>query len=99
LDNIPFDIGWKATTQSVYYSDNPTSFMIKELNISRLVEVYILIQGGWAFKIYEGYRIGRIDLSFSTGEVISTELVLGNNIRDWSINDPSAVRTTNSDTI
>jgi hypothetical protein len=56
--------------------------MIKELNISRLVEVYILIQGGWAFKIYEGYRIGRIDLSFSTGEVISTELVLGNNIRD-----------------
>lgn len=97
LRDIPFETGWKASTQCSYLPKQPTSFQLG-MSISNPVDVYLLIQAGWGRKEYVGKQIGNVRIEFSGGSTIDTPLILGSNIRDWSRKDPAAVNTVSSDT-
>lgn len=94
LLGIPFEIGWKITTQCSHTPNNPVEVIITD-DINNPIEVYFLIQAGWGIKSYDGYQIGLINLNFIGESTYSTPLILGTNIRDWS-DESEAVTTLNS---
>jgi hypothetical protein len=91
---VPFDIGWKVSTQCEYIPDRSSSIQIGT-NISNSLTVYLLLQAGWGLKDYDGQRIGKVSLEFDNDESIDIPLVLGDNIRDWA-DRPSAVTQVSS---
>ena len=90
--NIPFEIGWTTTTQCHNTRLHKTKIQMEGFNISSPREVYLLLQGGWALKRYEGKEIGEVVLVFANGRSLKTPLKLGENIRDWSIDEAAAVK-------
>ncbi|WJW70109.1 hypothetical protein OZ401_004612 (plasmid) [Candidatus Chlorohelix allophototropha] len=96
--NIPFETGWSVATQNSDHPNYPTLITV-EANITRAQSIFVLLQAGWALKIYEGKKIGSISLNFSSGKNVLVPLVLGMNIRDWSRNNPEAVNTISSPTV
>jgi hypothetical protein len=95
LLDIPFDTGWKASTQCSYLPNQPESFQL-EASISNPTNVYLLIQAGWGLVKYDGMQIGNVRLGFSDGSNLDTPLTLGLNIRDWAWENPAAVNTVSS---
>ncbi len=92
LLDIPFETGWKFSTQCSHMPERPTIVTLNT-NISSPHYVYVLLQAGWGITAYRDIQIGNIRLNFSDGSVIDTSLSLGYNIRDWSRDDPQAVTT------
>jgi len=92
LLDIPFETGWKFSTQCSHMPERPTIVTINA-NISNPHYVYVLLQAGWGITAYQDIQIGNIRLNFSDGSFIDTSLSLGYNIRDWSRDDPQAVTT------
>jgi hypothetical protein len=92
LLDIPFETGWKFSTQCSHIPERPTIVTLNA-NISSPHYVYILLQAGWGSIEYRDIQIGNIKLNFSDGSIIDTSLSLGYNIRDWSRDDPQAVTT------
>lgn len=97
LLGIPFDTGWKASTQCSHLPSQPESFQW-ETEIPNPVSVYLLLQAGWGLSRYDGERIGEVRLSFSDGSSVDTPLILGFNIRDWAWESGAAVNTVSSST-
>lgn len=95
LNGIPFQNGWKVTTQCTSTSDRPVEVSISA-NIPNPIEVYVLFQAGWGITPFNGMQVGTISLYFSNGGVQTENLVLGYNIRDWARNKPDAVSTISS---
>lgn len=98
LLNIPFETGWTSTTQCSYVPDRPTMLQYNT-NIPRPTNIYLLIQGGWALQGFSGKEIGYVLLAFSSGASNKTPLVLGVNIRDWSVDNSDAVTSVSSPTL
>jgi hypothetical protein len=98
LPDIPFETGWTVTTQSSDFPSYKTSVPL-DVNISNPKSVYLLFQAGWGFTEFAGKQIAKVSLRFGDGKVTEIPLVLGDNIRDWSRDDPSAVNTVTSPTV
>lgn len=98
LDNIPYETGWKATTQCHDRKELPESMsiMLRE-GVSLPIEAYLLIQAGWGIKQHLGKPIGNVIFLFDNGAQLDIQLVLGENIRDWAEDDPIAVTTEKSE--
>lgn len=96
LVGIPFDFGWTSSTQCSYIPGRPTQIDL-HMDVPNPVYVYVLLQAGWGTQQYAGKEIGAIELRFSDGTAIRQPLVLGTNIRDWSVEDTNqAVNTATS---
>jgi len=95
LLDIPFETGWKASTQCSHLQNQPETFELPT-NINSPTEVYLLIQAGWGLVQYNGLQIGFVRLGFSDGSTTDTPLTLGENIRDWAWESSAAVRTVSS---
>ena len=95
LLDIPFDIGWKASTQCSHLPNQPKSYQV-DVNIENPTDVYFLIQAGWGLTQYNGIDIGKLRLGFSDGNALDTTLTLGDNIRDWAWKSSAVVRTVSS---
>jgi len=95
LLEVPFEIGWKASTQCSHLPNQPESFQIGTL-IQRPESVFVLLQAGWALSEYGGLNIGLIRLVFSNSKTLDDNLILGINIRDWAWEDSSRVNMVSS---
>lgn len=95
LLDIPFETGWTMTTQNSDHPDYPASVSL-DVNISHPKSIYMLIQAGWAYAEFKDKQIAILSLRFANGSVREVPLVLGENIRDWSRDDSSAVGTVTS---
>lgn len=93
LLDVPFETGWSVATQS---SDRPASPTEVEMDVSiqRPINVYLLLQGGTVLKELSGEMLGTVLLTFDGGQSHTTPLVIGDNIRDWSLEAPNVVVTT-----
>ncbi|MEW5939503.1 MAG: hypothetical protein AB1750_07570, partial [Chloroflexota bacterium] len=80
---VPFDMGWKSTTQCGYLPNRPAAIHV-DTNVPRPRSLYLLVQAGWGTKEYEGNYIGKVALELTDDTNIETPLILGNNIRDWA---------------
>lgn len=98
LLDIPFDTGWKASTQCSHLLNQPASFQV-DTSISNPVGVYLLLQAGWGLTKYNGKQIGNVHMGFSDGNTLDIPLTLGFNIRDWAWENPAAVHTASSSTL
>lgn len=96
LNEIPFVIGWKVTTQCRDRELLTTKISLTSLELHQPTHVYLLLQGGWALQRYQGKKIGRIVLEFSAGPPFTIDLILGENFRDWSPDDIESVKTVTS---
>jgi KaiC/GvpD/RAD55 family RecA-like ATPase len=87
LLGVPFDIGWKVTTQcsDPKRKDHPEKITFSFEEISNPQNVYVLLQGVATRQDYYGKVIGHIRLRFSSGWGDPEPLILGNNIRDWAM--------------
>lgn len=97
LADIPFETGWKATTQCSHLRDRPTTIR-RDTNISSPTEVYLLLQAGWGLEGFDNQEIANVRLGFDSGDEVQLPLILGSNIRDWSRGD-NAVTTASSPTL
>jgi len=95
LEGIPFDFGWHFESQSEAKKQYPTSFSIKT-HVQNPTNVYFLIQAGWGYDFYKDKKIGEISLQFSDGAIYHIPLILGENVRDWSVTNERAVRSLTS---
>ncbi len=95
LNGIPFQNGWKVTTQCTSTSDRPVEVAVST-NIPNPIAVYVLFQAGWGITPFDGMQVGTISLYFSSGGIQVENLILGYNIRDWARNKPDAVSTISS---
>jgi len=95
LNGIPFQNGWKVTTQCTSTPDRPAEVTISA-NIPHPLEIYVLFQAGWGITPFNGMQVGAISLYFSGGDFQTENLVLGYNIGDWARNKPDAVSTISS---
>ncbi len=85
LLGIPFEHGWKASTQCANSPNRPevVEIPVDDLMVTKL---HILLQGGQGFIKFDEQKIGEIVLSFANGETFEEPLILGHNIRDWRRN-------------
>ncbi len=91
FQGIPFELGWKTTTQcQPPFEVQPTDIQL-DVNIFRPLNVYLLLQAGWGLVDYNGNQFGQVVLTFSDGSQRTTVLTLGDNIRDWARERPNAV--------
>lgn len=90
--DIPFTVGWKASTQCSHIPERLQSIVI-ETNIPNSKFAYFLLQAGWGWSRYRDKKIGEIIFHFADGSSATTSLSLGYNIRDWSRNNDSNVVT------
>lgn len=96
LNEIPFETGWKVSTQCEYLYNNPVSFTLPT-KVPNPKYVYLLLQSAGTDKEFQGKEIGLVTLRFSNGRGATTQLLLGENIRDWALNrSPQAVSTATS---
>jgi formylglycine-generating enzyme required for sulfatase activity/SH3-like domain-containing protein len=93
LLDIPFEIGWKFTSQSSDHPEDPTGMEVV-LHIVRPVVVHLLLQGGWTTG-FLGKTVGSVSLDFADG-TCEEILVVGSNIRDWNQSAPGAVTSASS---
>jgi hypothetical protein len=64
--------------------------------VNKVTSVYLLINSGNSNVVYQGAKIGRIELIFRNAPPIKVDLVLGVNTREWCIgNTGDLVRQTN----
>jgi hypothetical protein len=99
LRGIPFDVGWKATTQCrPPFENQPTSIQLVA-SVANPVKVHLLLQAGWGLVEYQDQILGEVLLTFSGGSERRIPLVLGYNIRDWSRDRPNAVIMATSETL
>ena len=98
LLGIPFDIGWKISTQGAEKPGWPTQITIAT-DISNPEELFLLIQAGWGYTWFSDKAIGNIALVFENESRMDVPLVLGDNIRDWTADDPNAVTTSTSSSL
>jgi len=92
LIDIPFETGWKISTQCSHIQERPTTVTLNA-DVTAPQYVYLLLQAGWGIIEYRDKRIGNIRLNFSDGSSLDVSLTLGYNIRDWTRDDPQAVTT------
>jgi hypothetical protein len=90
MDGIPMETGWTASTQCSTLPARPQEFSLK-VGIA-VKSLYFLLQAGWGMQSYASKQMGSIELNFSDGSK-SVPLILGSNIRDWSLAHPGAVTT------
>lgn len=92
LLGVPFDVGWTITTEHQTF---PSSITLA-VAFKNPKNVYLLWQGGWAYTQYSGQMVGEVSLSFASGGPLIIPVILGDNIRDWTISDQDAVNTATS---
>ena len=90
LLDIPFLTGWKVTTVggSIPMQLDPP--------IPQPIKVHLLLQGGWAIQEFINATLGTIFLEFANREVHRTDLILGYNLRDWTLHRQNAVTIASS---
>ncbi|MEM7800697.1 MAG: serine/threonine-protein kinase [Chloroflexota bacterium] len=85
FEGIPFDFGWKFSTQcgnSEAALARPKSANLG-LSIPNPQKLHLLFQGGDMGTKYNKQSAGFIELEFSSGETFNLPLTVGFNIRDW----------------
>ncbi len=90
MNGIPMNTGWTASTQCSTLPDRPQALSLKVG--ATVTSVSFLLQAGWGMQSYASKQVGSVELNFSDGSK-SVPLVLGSNIRDWSVAHPGAVTT------
>jgi len=91
VDNIEFLLGdiFDTGKQVRYVTLNPDGSHNIEQRLpepqNNIKCVHLLINTGNSKKEFEWSTIGKVNLVFDTGEVQSTPLVLGDNVREWAI--------------
>jgi hypothetical protein len=95
LLGTPFETGWIVTTQCEDRPSLPTTIQL-DASIPQPVNVYLLLQAGWAMQQFSGKQLGEVTLSFSDGGYVDTPLAVGFNIRDWARESSQAVTTATS---
>ena len=98
LLDISFETGWTVSTQCADRSSQPATIQLDGI-FSQPINLYLLLQAGWATQQFNGKELGAVSLIFSDGEHIEVPLIVGFNIRDWSRNNPEAVSTATSSTL
>ncbi len=66
------------------------------MDVPRPLNIYLLYQAGFGNMEYKGKQVGSVQARFANGQKIETQLVLGENIRDWALSNPRAVTTLSS---
>ena len=81
LGGIPFEIPVNVSNRFYF----PETFSQGELqiDITNPINVYLLINAHHGFAEYRGTKIGFISFDFLDGSVVYTNLILGENIREW----------------
>ncbi|MGP8329790.1 MAG: hypothetical protein ACT6FF_05685 [Methanosarcinaceae archaeon] len=95
LSKIPFDFARTASTQCKSLSNASESFLL-DVNIDNPLVIYIAIQAGNTAESHLGKYLGDIELIYSDNFVESFHLVLGENIRDWALDNPVAITSVSS---
>jgi hypothetical protein len=91
LLGIPFEMGWKVTTQCRSpFQNRPTKVQLA-LSVIRPQKVHVLLQAGWGLTQYRNQAQGEVRLLFSDGSERRTQMILGFNIRDWARTRTNAV--------
>jgi len=82
-EEIVFDTSESKGITSVY-DDGSEEVEIKlETPLSKIRNLYFLINSGNSNSLYKGRIIGEIRLIFKDAPIIKESLILGNNIREW----------------
>lgn len=97
LGNVPFCIDVVFGTQGDFLRDRPESATLElEAPVTQAQRVFVLVNSGATFSRFAGDRIGSINLHFSDSSVLSTPLVVGDNIREWQLTAPDVVNHVSS---
>ncbi|MEL6525239.1 MAG: hypothetical protein AAFQ07_05960, partial [Chloroflexota bacterium] len=80
-------------------SDGTTDIIQLFTQVPNPAKIHILLQAGNAYSEYVNTEIGKVTISFSNGNTIIENLILGENIRDWRINSLRSVSTVTSENI
>ena len=93
VGGIAFDTSSVAKTRcEESESTRPLIIAATGLAIDRVQTVHILIAAAYGDQKFEGQPIGKVVLAFGdSGSLFVTDLVLGKNIRDWSLDHLNAV--------
>lgn len=88
FNGIPFSFlsGSKAVFQSQHHllSSYPTQASL-EVSIPHPKTIYILLNGAYVYKYLQGQTVGNITLKFDGYEPITTNLIIGQNLREnWA---------------
>jgi len=83
LLGIPFETGRQINTPGCPNSAHDTRYTI-QTQIEHPLRVYFILQAGNGLTQYANDLIGRITLYFAEGGIVSEDLILGFNIRDWA---------------
>ncbi len=95
LGNVPFAIPRgidKFTTQA---SDTPNYPTLASLTVkvTKPIRAFFLITAGDGYAEFANCALGNIDLIFEDGARVKTDLVLGQNIREWNGQEGKTVNT------
>jgi hypothetical protein len=94
LNSIPFQIPLDAiifdTNAQIRYSfpreDGSTEIELRlSTAVANVKKVHVLINSGNSKNVYANQKIGEIRLLFSKVHPMSTDLILGYNIREWAV--------------
>ncbi|GJM40109.1 MAG: hypothetical protein DHS20C20_03910 [Ardenticatenaceae bacterium] len=83
LLGIPFEHGWKITTQCELGSANHPTLVSILVNQETAVKAHVLLQAGQGLTEFSGQKIGEFVVIFEDGQSFLEPLILGENIRDW----------------
>lgn len=94
LGGVPFCISVAFGTQGDFLRDRPTaSSLIISPPLNNAEVVYILLNSGNTFTPFTGQEIGSVELQFTGGEIYTTPLIAGDNIREWQYTAPNIIGT------
>ena len=92
LLGVPFEHGWQGSTRCANALERSTELILPLAN-QTATHIHLLLQAGQGESGYAGEAIGRFVVRFADGGSFETELILGENIRDWRINEPADLVT------
>ena len=87
--------GESVTTQAGPLPNNPITVKVAA-NVPNPQAVYLLITGGDMFTEFAGQTVGEAQLAFDDASIISIDLTVGYNIREWKHLGQETVTTTTS---
>jgi hypothetical protein len=109
LNGIPFQIPLAAiifdtnahTRYSFHREDGSKEIELRHSTaVANVKKVHVLINSGNSKKVYADQKVGEIRLLFSNVHPMSTDLILGYNIREWAVgNQGDYVRELSAPTI
>jgi len=97
LGGVPFYIAGAFGTQGDLFRERPETGELEiKPGIKEVEKVFVLINSGNTYEQFRNLQTGVIELEFDDRSVYRTQLVVGQNIREWMTGGRGVVNTTSS---